>query len=190
MKLKTQDGRTLELNRNFRLNIWTGHTVSDGENALSITLETEPVKVASKVRYTTDSGELREQETFYQRRGTVLDTVVGYFDTDTSRNKVAEMLDDAWKNGADEFVVPQDNLAKSDDELFEDFCEKHGLTCVSINELGYTPQDTARNEKTWKTTSDFEHRNILVAADNFDINDFGGAYSTSLKKWQALHKSA
>ena len=184
MKLKTQDGRTLELNRDFRLRTWTGHSVS--ENALSITLETEPVKVASKVRYTTDSGELREQETFYQRRGTVLDTVIGYFDTDSSRNKVAKMLDDAWKNGADEFVVPQDNLAKSDVELFEDFCEKHGLTCVSINELGYTPQDTARNAKIWKTTSDFERRNILVAADNCDINDFGGAYSVSFKKWQAL----
>ena len=76
MKLKTQDWRTLKLNRDFRLNIWTGHAVS--ENALSITLETEPVKVASKVRYTTDNGEWREQETFYQRRGTILDTVIGY----------------------------------------------------------------------------------------------------------------
>lgn len=43
MKLKTQNGRTLELNRNFRLNIWTMNSVS--ENAL-IKPETEPVKVA------------------------------------------------------------------------------------------------------------------------------------------------
>ena len=100
--------------------------------------------------------------------------------TQEERNKVAKMLHDAWKSRADEFVVPQDNLPKSDVELFEDFCEKHGLTCVSINELGYTPQDTARNAKIWKTTSDFERRNILVATDNCD------AYSASLKKWKAL----
>ena len=118
----------------------------------------------------------------------MLEEVVGYFATQTSRRKAADMLNKAWKSGATEFTVPQDTFAKSAVEQFDDLCEEHGLTCVSINELGYHRWDIPRNLQIWRETDEFEKRGILVADPDGDYSpeEFGGAYAKSLKKWQAL----
>lgn len=189
MKLVTQDGRTLKLSRDCHLMTWTIHSDPKKIKSLRITLEGEPTKVASKIRWYED-GKWHENPDFYWHHNVILDEVVGEYETETSRRKAADMLDEAWKSGASEFVMPQDTFEKSLAEQFDDFCEEHGLTLVSINELGYSPDDTARNLHIWKTTDEFERRGILVADDfgNYDDKEFGGAYAASFKKWQALQR--
>lgn len=181
MTIITQDGRKLEISRDFHLHI-SGSIHAAGRLAgkkckLTVTTFTKIIKYFSN-------------GTAYESGGNVIKRygVIGEFDTETCLNKTLDALHAAWRNGAPEFVVPIDTGETDKTEAFENFCEKHGLTCVSINELGYNKFDTARNAKIWRTTDEFERRNILVADidDNYDPNDFGGAYSTSFKKWQAL----
>lgn len=173
----TQDGRTLEIKRNPDVHecfmAWTIHNTQrypELENALTVTFETNP-------RYV--EGEHNSYWVFDK----VLNEVVGYFDTESSRHNVSEMLLAAWKRGDSQFVVPQDNLPKTDAERFQDFCEKHNLTLASVNELGYRQSDIPRNLRLWKTSDHFERQNILVADEN-------GSYETSLNKWLNLHKEA
>lgn len=178
MIITTQDGRKLNINRNHRLSTWAN--LNDRQNVLIIKVETEAVKVP----YKTTQG----AASFYWHRETVLKDVVGEYKTKTSRDKASELLNAAWETGAPVFTVPQDAFAKTAWEQFEDFCEEHNLTLMAIDELGYTDEDEMRNRRTWQTTSDFERRNILVAdpTGKYDIDAFGGAYSTSFKKWLAL----
>lgn len=190
MIITTQDGRKLNINRNHRLSTWT----SRDEKDLIIHVETEPVKVPCKpIRYFS-GGAWHEStaEYFYWHSEIVLKDVVGRYKTKTSRDKADAMLNEAIKVGAPVFTVPQDAFAKTAEEQFEDFCEEHNLTLVSINELGYTPEDEVHNRRIWATTSDFEQRNILVAdpTGNYDVAAFGGAYSTSFNKWLALQTKA
>ena len=184
-KITTQDGRTLDISRNYKLNVWTEH--SDNAKALSITLETNAIPVQSKIRYCVN-GVWHEQACYRWHREKVLDEVIGYFGTLTSRDKAGMLLMDAWHNGAEFFTVPQDNFLKSASEQFDDFCEEHHLILVSINELGYKPSDIPRNIHIWKTTSDFERSNILVAdpTAKTPADAFGDVFAKSLAKWQAL----
>ena len=172
-KIITQDGRTIKIKRNPDVHemfmAWTIHNTKrypELKNAVTVTFDTNP-------RYV--GGENNSYWTFDR----TINEVVGYFESESSRQKVSEMLNKAWKNGDKQFTVPQDNLPKSDAEKFHDFCEKNHLTCVAINELGYSEGDIPRNLRIWQTTDHFEQQNILVA-DEF------GSYETSLNKWQAL----
>lgn len=108
---------------------------------------------------------------------------VGYYATKTGATTAAEMLNKAQHSGATELTAPQDTFAKAQWELLDDLAEEHGLTLVSINELGYTPTDTARNRRIWRTTDEFERRNIIVA-------DEYGSYETSLAKWRTLQRES
>ena len=191
MKLITQDGRELELSREYHLSTCSCHLT--GTPRVTITLEGEPRKVDSKCRYTDDNGQWHELPDFYWHRDKILEETVGRYKSNVRAHRAATLLNKAWKNGAVEFTVPQDsNELLTDWELFEEFCEEHKLTLVSINELGYKPSDIPRNLQIWKTTDEFERRGIIVAdpTGEYDINAFGGAYSTSLKKWQALQKKS
>ena len=71
--------------------------------------------------------------------------------------------------------MSQDTFEASEFEKFEEFCDKHNLTLVTINALGYQPSDIATNLWIWRTTDEFERRGFLVAYEN-------GEYATSLKK--------
>lgn len=174
-RIITQDGRTLEIKRNPAvheiLSAWTDHNLKrypELEDALTVTFETNP-------RY------VETEHNSYWHFDKVLNEVVGYFKSDSSRQKASDMLRAAWNRGDSQFVVPQDNLPKSDAERFEDFAAENNLICVSINELGYKQSDIPRNLRIWRTSDHFERQNILVA-------DEDGSYETSLKKWKKLHK--
>lgn len=185
MKLVTQDGRTLKVSRECRLFI-SGFLKGNGHGAtLTVTTFTKSKwdDVPFSERHKHPGYEALPNRELVESYG-----VIGEYSTNTGRNKAADMLDEAWKSGATEFTVPQDTFEKSEAEKFDDFAAEHHLTLVSINELGYKPSDTARNMRTWQTTNEFERRNIIVAdpTGNYDPADFGGAYSTSLAKWQAL----
>lgn len=188
-RIITQDGRTLEVKRNpdvhERFTAWTSHNTNrypELENAVKVTLDTNPRKVPCKIKYSAN-GKEREIDSTYWAYDKVLDEVVGYFDTETSRDKIAQAIEAAWKRGDSQFVVPQDSFPKTDAERFNDFCEKNHLLCVSINELGYKQSDIPRNRLIWQTSDEFERKNILVA-------DSDGSYETSLNKWKNLHKEA
>lgn len=185
MKLVTQDGRTLEISPEHSLMAWEVHVKHP--RCVVVTVDSNFKKVDSVIRYYAD-GQWHEIPNFYWSCDRILEEVVGEYATATSRHKASNMLLEAWKSGATEFIMPQDTFEKSDWEQFEDFATEHHLTLVSINELGYKPSDTARNLRIWQTTNEFERRNIIVAdpTDNYDPAAFGGAYSTSLAKWRAL----
>lgn len=181
MTIITQDGRKLQISRNFHLHICGSAHVAGRlvgkKYKLSVTTFTKVIKHFS------DGTAYETGDDIAERYG-----VVGEFDTATCFHKAFDALHAAWKNGAPEFVVPIDTGEIDAVEAFDNFCEEHDLTLVSINELGYNKLDTARNARIWRNSSEFERRNILVADidGNYSPNDFGGAYSTSLKKWQEL----
>lgn len=180
MKLVTQDGRELEISREHHLTAWSYS--AKHPRCVVVTVDGAAEKVDSVIRYYSD-GQWHEIPSFYWNRDRVLEAAVGEYATGTSRHKAAQMLQDAWQSGAPEFTMPQDTFAKSAAEELEDLAEAHGLILVSINELGYTPIDTARNLRIWRETSEFERRNIIVA-------DEYGSYETSLAKWRALQRQS
>lgn len=171
MKLVTQDGRKLELSHELDLFV-SGFLKGNGHGAtVTVTMFTKPI--------------LRKGHNFPDHELVVDYDTVAEYSTNTGRQNAAKALEKAWKNGAIEFVMPQDTGEKTLFEQFEDFCDAHGLRLVSMNELGYSNRDTARNWRLWKTTDEFERRGILVAGEEFD--NYAGHYIESFKKWQALH---
>lgn len=181
MTITTQDGRRLTIDRNVHLHIsGSVHAAGKLEGKkckITLTTFTKIIKHFSDGSTYETGGELLE------RLG-----VVGEFNTTTCLSNALYALQHAWNDGANYFIMPLDANETDSAEAFDNFCDEHHLTCVSINELGYSPQDTARNIHLWHTTNDFECRNILIADSNADRNDFGGVYSTSFKKWQALQE--
>ena len=172
-KLKTQDGRTLDISRDYRLFISGNYKSKSTPAQLTVTTFTKG-----------DYFDINQPEpSLVQRYG-----VIGTFATNTAFKNAVVTLREAWDKGSTEFNVPQDSPFKSMDEQFDDFCEEHHLICVSINELGYKPSDIPRNIHIWKTTSDFERRNILVAdpTAKTPADAWGGVYAKSFAKWQAL----
>ena len=181
MTITTQDGRKLQISRNFHLHISGSiHAAGRLDGKKCKLTATTFTKV---INHFSDGTTYESGNDIVERYG-----VIGEFDTATCFYKALDALHAAWKNGATEFVVPIDTGEVNAVEAFENFCAEHDLTLVSINELGYNKLDTARNLRIWKSSSEFERRNILVADidGNYNPNDFGGVYSTSLKKWQAL----
>lgn len=168
MKLVTQDGRELELSREYHLFPMCILKCEKAPARLAITTFTKEIRTLSDGMTYETGGDIVE------RYG-----VVGEFATNTGLDAARDLLQAAWENGAEEFTVPQDTFEKSDAEKFEEFCEENHLTLVTINELGYQEGDVATNLRIWRTTDEFERRGILVA-------DPTGEYATSLKKWQAL----
>lgn len=177
MKLVTQDGRTLEISHEYHLAVFGSVHVSgklEGKKAkLTATTFNKVIKqFKDGTTYETGDGVV-------ERYG-----VIGEFSNTTGLYKARDALQEAWANGASEFVVPQDLFAKSADEQFDDFCEEHGLTCVTINELGYHRWDIPKNLKIWRETDEFERRGILVCDP--ETHD----YDKSFAKWQALQLEA
>lgn len=172
MKLTTQDGRTLKLDRKYHLNTWTGSTRAGREKALIVTLEDEPRKVECKSKY----------QNFYWVHTKVLDEAVGFFETETSRQKASRMLNQAWKNGAEEFTVPQDNFEKTEQEEIEDFCEAHGLGMLILGEPGFNEAERKECARLALESDYWERRGFLVT-------DECGSYSASLAKYKALHEA-
>lgn len=181
MKLVTQDGRTLELSREHRLFI-SGCLKCNGHGA------TVTVTAFTKSKWDDIPFSERHRhpgyETFPNRKVIADYGVVGEYATDTGREIAAKMLDKAWQSDATEFIMPQDTFAKSAAEQLDDLAEEHGLTLVSINELGYTPGDIPRNLHIWRTTDEFERRNIIVCDPETH------SYETSLAKWRALRRES
>lgn len=170
MKLVTQDGRKLELSRKLDLFV-SGYLKGNDHNAtVTVTMFTRPIL---------REGRIFPDKEVVERYGTVAE-----YSTNTGRENAAKALKKAWEDGATEFIMPQDTGEKTLLERFEDFCDAHGLRLVSMNELGYSPRDIARNGYLWKTTDEFERRGILVAGEEFD--NYAGYYIESLRKWQSL----
>jgi len=170
MKLVTQDGRKLELSRELDLFV-SGFLKGNGHGAtVTVTMFTKPIL---------RKGCIFPDKEVVERYGTVAE-----YSTNTGRENAAKALEKAWADGATEFIMPQDTGEKSLAEQFEDFCDAHSLRLVSMNELGYSTYDTARNWRLWKTTDEFERRGILVAGEEFD--NYAGYYIESLRKWQSL----
>lgn len=184
MTITTQDGRKLQISRKYHLHI-SGYTHAAGK-LVGKKCKLTATTFNKVICHFSDGTPYETGEGVVERYG-----VIGEFNTHTCLHNVWDSLRAAWNNGATDFAVPFDSGEVNQAEAFENFCEEHGLTCAAINELGYNSQDTARNAYLWRTTNDFERRNILVADldNNYSPNDFGGAYSTSLKKWQALHSA-
>ena len=181
LKLTTQDGRTLEISRNHHLFISGSYKGENSPAKLTVTTFNKVIKHFS------DGSTYETGDGVIERYG-----IIGNFSTDTAFQNSLNALHEAWNNGATEFTVPQDSPFKSMVEQFDDFCEENHLICVSINELGYKLSDLPRNIHIWKTTSDFERRNILVAdpTGTTPADVFGGVYAKSLAKWQAIKITA
>ena len=184
MTVTTQDGRKLQISRKYHLHV--SGTVHAGGKCVGKVFKLTATTFNKVICHFRDGSPYETGDGVVERCG-----IIGEFDTRTCQLKAWKALEDAWKNGDSEFTVPADTGEFDSAEAFDKFCEEHNLTCVLINELGYNAQDTARNAFIWRTSDDFERRNILVAdIDNCcNPDDFGGAYSTSLKKWQALHSA-
>lgn len=184
MTLTTQDGRTLEISREYRLNVWT--TLGDPQKAndVSITVEGEAKQVERRGRHNLFG---KWEEFTYQgwEHDVKMRETVGKYPTEVRRNKVANMLRAAWEAGVAEFAMPQNSdIVLTENEQFADFCEEHGLMVVSINELGYKPSDVGKNLRIWQETDEFERRGILVC----DPETHG--FEKSLAKWQALQRKS
>lgn len=184
MTIYTQNGRKLQINRRYHLHIsgsvHEAGTLNGKKCKLSVTTFNKVIcRFSDGTPYETGDGVV-------ERFG-----VIGEFNTVTCLKKASDSLQTAWENGATDFIVSIDTNVIDAAEAFDNFCREHRLTCVSLNELGGNKFDAERNARIWRTSNEFERRNILVADldDNYNPNDFGAAYSTSLKKWQALHSA-
>lgn len=160
MTLTTQDGRTIDISREYSPFI-SGYAKNDKHPAtVTLTLFTK-----SKI---------------VERCG-----IIGTYMTDTGRDKAADMLRAAWQSGATEFTMPQDTFEKSATEVFDDFCEKHGLTLATADETAIGLKGCALGEarRLAHETDYWERHNVLIADEN-------GDYSKSFAKWKALRRTA
>ena len=188
MKLVTQDGRTFNFPVGAEIHFWA--VLPDkGESLIEAFVSGKPALMPADAEKNLPTDPVLRRAAWHK----LVDIYapVGYYKTKTGATTAANTLTEATRNGATEFTVPQDTFKKSAAEHFDDFAKKHHLTLVSINELGYTPSDTARNLRIWLTSNEFERRNIIVAdpTGNYDPAAFGGAYSTSLAKWRELQRN-
>lgn len=171
MKLVTQDGRTLDLDRKYHLHIQSSTQGVGKKKKCKLAVAT----------FTKEIGTFSDGTT-YEYGGEIVACygTIGEYASNTGTDKARASLEAAWGNGATEFTVPQDIFAKSDAEQFFDMCEEYGLTTVAVNELGYKPTDVARILKIWRETDVFERRGILVCDPETH------SYAKSLAKWKAL----
>ena len=150
MTITTQDGRKLEISREYRLNVWMSPSDPQKANDMGITLEGEAKPVERRGRHNLFG---KWEEFTYQgwERDVKMRETVGKYPTEVRRAKVAKMLRAAWEAGVAEFAMPQNSdIVLTEDEQFADFCEEHGLTVISINELGYKPSDVCKNLRIWQ----------------------------------------
>lgn len=171
LKLVTQDGRTLQISRDLHLLAGAGHRYTMNGYTGS---EVKAATFTKKIRTLSNGRTYDTGDELVERYG-----VIGTYSTKTGAENAADALNAAWKNGATKFTMPQDTGEKSDAEKLDDFAEANNLTLCSINEVGYKPADIAQNLQIWRTTDEFERRNIIIA-DEF------GNYETSLAKWRAI----
>lgn len=176
MTITAQDGRKINLSREHRLHI--GGYCKNSQHGAVVTATLFTKSKWDDVPYS-ERHKYRDYEPFPARKIVADFDVIGTYTTNTGREKAADMLQKAWQSGATEFIMPQDNGEKSGIEIMEDFAEANNLTLCSINEVGYRPSDVARNLHIWRTTNEFERRNIIIC-------DRYGDYSKSLAKWKAL----
>ena len=169
MTIITQDGRKLEISHEHDILI-SGYAKNREHKAtVTVTTFTKPIP--------------HEGFKFIHDRELVMRYgVIGEYATNTGRNHAADMLRQAWENGAEDFVMvmPPDIFEKSIHEAEEDFCEEHGLIMVGLDELGYTEREKRHGAHLAQTSDYWERRNIIVS-------DGQGDYSASLAKWKALH---
>lgn len=180
MKLTTQNGRVVEIPADAKIRFWALLSVSPkGENCVEAFIDGKPALMPADAEKDLPTDPIHYRAAWHK----LVDeyATVGYYATKTGATQAAEMLTKARDTGATEFTVPQDTFEKSEAEKLEDFAEEHGLILVSINELGYKPEDTRRNRRIWRDTDTFERQNIIVADEN-------GSYEASLAKWRALQR--
>ena len=180
MKLTTQDGRTLNLDREYLLHI-SGYSKTS-EHKAQVTLTTFTKSKWDDVPFS-ERHLHRGYETFPKRELVERYGVVGEYATDTGRAQAVKALDDAWKNGADEFTMPQDTFTKSEQEEIEDFCEAHGLGMLILGEPGFNEAERRECARLARETDYWERRGFLVT-------DGHGSYRKSLAKYKALHTEA
>lgn len=176
MKLTTQDGRTIELSRDYHLFIG-GYLKGNGHKA--------NIKVATFTKSKWEDVPWSEHHKYPDYKAFDSEIVqsygvVGEYATNTGRKLAAEALDKAFKSGVDEFAMPQDTFTASEHEQLEDFCEKHGLTMLCEGEPGYNPKERAECKRLARETDYWERNGCLVS-------DGHGDYSKSLAKWKALN---
>lgn len=184
MTIITQDGRRLDISRKYHLHICA--TIHEASKLIGKKCKLDVTTFNKVICHFKDGSAYETGDGVVHRYG-----IIGEFDTYTCQDNTQKALRKAWERGDEFFIVPQDTGEKSLAERFDDFCHEHGLTCVSINELGYNHLDIARNANIWRNSGDFERRNILVADPDgdYDPNTFGGVYAKSLAKWRALQAS-
>lgn len=170
MKLVTQDGRTIELSREYDLFVCVSLKTPEDKAKVSVTTFTKPVMC---------NDSCFPDRTLVERYG-----IVGEYSTDTGSCKARDAIKEAWANGAEEFVMPEDTHEKSLAEQFDDLCKEHNLMTVTINELGYSSEDYSKNWYLAKNTDEFERRGILVAGEEYDA--FAGHYAESFRKWKKI----
>lgn len=180
MKLTTQDGRTIELSREYQLSI-SGY-LKNGSHKSQVTVKTFTKSKWDDVPFS-ERHLHRGYETFPKHELVEDYGIVGEYSTDTGRAQVVKALDEAWKNGASEFTMPQDTFTKSEYEQVSDFAEEHGLTMLLLGEPGYTQKERAKCARLAQETDYWERRNCLVS-------DGHGSYKASLAKWKALNPEA
>lgn len=156
LKLTTQDGRTIELHR-WDNPFFGAPRINHHYNEVYCTLLDEADK---PIKY----------------HG----TIGRYFD-ESKAEALVTALRKAWASDANEFTMPQDT-DPDPVELFDDFCEKHGLTLATADETAIGLKGGALGEarRIARETDYWERRNVLIADEN-------GDYSKSLAKWKALH---
>lgn len=169
MIIITQDGRTLDISREYHLHI-SGYSKSR-EHKATITVTT----FTKEIREFSDGTTYETGDEVITRYG-----VIGEYATDTGRNQVANALAQAWSGSAEEFLMPQDNFKKSAFEEAEDFCQEHNLIMAGLDELGYTFYEKAVGRDLALTSDYWEKRGVIVSDDY-------GDYSASLAKWKSLN---
>lgn len=176
MTIWTQDGRKLEVSREYKLLV-SGYSKSrDAKATIKITTLTkskwDDIPYSARRKYS-------DYEAFPDREVVMRYGVIGEYATNTGRNMVAEALEQAWNYGAEEFLMPPDNFAKSAFEKIEDFCEEHNLIMAGLDELGYSAGQKAKGRELALTSDYWEKRGVIVSDDY-------GDYSASLAKWKAI----
>lgn len=180
MTITTQDGRTVEFPADAKIHFWAVLPISaKGANRVDAFIDGKPALMPADAEKDLPTDPIHYRAAW----GKLIDkfATVGYYATKTGATTAAKMLTKARDNGATEFTVPQDTFEKSEAEALEDFAAANHLTLCAINELDYTPQARARNLHIWRTTDEFERRNIIIC-------DEYGSYAQSLAKWRKLNE--
>lgn len=182
MTLITQDGRTIDISREYSPFI-SGYAKNDKHPA-TVTLTLFTKSKWDNVPYS-ERRKYPDYEAFPERKIIAKFGVIGTYMTDTGRDKAADMFLAAWQRGATEFTMPQDTFAQSATEVFDDFCEKHGLTLATADETAIGLKGCALGEarRLAHETDYWERHNVLIADEN-------GDYSKSFAKWKALRRTA